>query len=109
MRYLNFERLSEIDVGAFRGTDPYPWVNPEGVLTDEGFARLVETLPDPALFKREFGIKRSHGQASHDRLSLEYRHDLDIGIRYHEDQEDRFQEEDIYQMLGGQMELNGLR
>jgi Fe(3+) dicitrate transport protein len=29
------------------------------------------------------------------------RHDLEIGIRLHEDQEDRFQEEDLYQMLGG--------
>jgi Fe(3+) dicitrate transport protein len=28
-------------------------------------------------------------------------HDLEVGIRLHEDQEDRFQEDDLYQMLAG--------
>ncbi len=36
------------------------------------------------------------------------RHDLEIGLRLHEDQEDRFQEEDRYQMLGGRRVFNGL-
>jgi Fe(3+) dicitrate transport protein len=35
-------------------------------------------------------------------------HDLEIGIRLHEDQEDRFQEEDLYQMLGGRRVFNRL-
>ncbi|HKK93431.1 MAG TPA: TonB-dependent receptor [Longimicrobiales bacterium] len=34
------------------------------------------------------------------------RHDLEIGIRYHEDEEDRFQEEDVYSMTNGQMILS---
>ncbi len=34
------------------------------------------------------------------------RHDLEIGIRLHEDQEDRFQDDDLYQMLGGRRILN---
>jgi Fe(3+) dicitrate transport protein len=38
----------------------------------------------------------------------ETRHDLELGIRLHEDQEDRFQEEDRYQMLGGRRLFNGL-
>ena len=33
------------------------------------------------------------------------RHKLEIGIRYHEDQEDRFQQEDGFQMLNGEMVL----
>jgi Fe(3+) dicitrate transport protein len=35
------------------------------------------------------------------------RHDLEVGIRLHEDQEDRFQEDDLYQMHGGRRVLNG--
>jgi len=35
-------------------------------------------------------------------------HDLDFGFRIHEDQEDRFQEEDEYQILGGRRVFNVL-
>ena len=35
-------------------------------------------------------------------------HDLEVGVRLHEDQEDRFQEEDRYQMLGGRRVFNSL-
>jgi Fe(3+) dicitrate transport protein len=36
------------------------------------------------------------------------RHELEIGVRYHEDQEDRFQEEDLFRMIGGSMQLTAL-
>jgi Fe(3+) dicitrate transport protein len=32
-------------------------------------------------------------------------HAIEIGVRYHEDEEDRFQEEDAFQMVGGSMQL----
>ncbi len=32
-------------------------------------------------------------------------HEVEIGVRYHRDQEDRFQHEDDYRMIGGLMEL----
>ncbi len=35
-------------------------------------------------------------------------HQLEIGLRYHEDQEDRFQEEDLFQMVGGRRVLTAL-
>ena len=35
-------------------------------------------------------------------------HDLEIGIRLHQDQEDRFEEDDLYQMLGGRRIFNAL-
>jgi Fe(3+) dicitrate transport protein len=35
-------------------------------------------------------------------------HDWEIGLRYHEDEEDRFQEEDLYSMAGGYMNLSAL-
>ena len=31
---------------AFRAQKPFPWINPEGLLTEEGYQRLVATLPD---------------------------------------------------------------
>jgi len=35
-------------------------------------------------------------------------HDIEVGLRYHQDQEDRFQEEDGFQMLDGVMVETGL-
>ncbi len=84
MTYLDFDRLAGVDVEAFRNTRPYPWMNPQGLLTDDGFRRLVETLPDPALFTKVFGMARSHGQYPHDRLSLDYREDLPIDQAWHD-------------------------
>jgi Fe(3+) dicitrate transport protein len=33
-------------------------------------------------------------------------HEIEIGVRYHQDEEDRYQEEDEYQMIGGSLVLN---
>ena len=38
----------------------------------------------------------------------ERRHDLEVGIRLHEDQEDRLQEDDLFQMVDGRRVLTGL-
>ncbi len=83
MHYLDFQRIEAIDVDAFRAVRPYPWINPEGLLTGEGYRALYETLPDPSLFRREFGIKRAHGQKPHDRLSLEYHDELPVSEHWH--------------------------
>ncbi len=72
MKYLNLERLDSLDGKDFQSQQPFPWINPEGVLTDSGFRRLVETLPDVSLFKKSFGYKRKHRQQAHDRYVLEY-------------------------------------
>ena len=78
MTYLNFDHLSELDAEAFQTTRPYPWINPAGLLTEAGYRRLVETLPDVALFDESFGVKRSFGQRPHDRYVLEYDDSLDV-------------------------------
>jgi hypothetical protein len=78
MTYLDFARLNEIDPLAFQCQKPYPWINPEGLLTEEGYRRLLDTLPDVSLFAQRFGVKRAHGQQSHDRFVLEYRGDLEV-------------------------------
>jgi len=84
MTYLDFNRLAALDVKTFHASRPYPWMNPQGLLTETGFTRLQVTLPDPALFKHEFGVARSHGQYPHDRLALDYHEDLDIAAPWHE-------------------------
>ena len=78
MTYLNFQRLAAIDPQKFQQAEPYPWINPEGLLTTEGHQQLLETLPDVSLFQRRFGVARAHGQQSHDRFTLEYHNDLPL-------------------------------
>jgi hypothetical protein len=82
--YLDFDRLAAFDAGAFRRTRPYPWANPARLLTDEGYAALRRTLPEPSQFTESFGVARSHGQMPHDRLTLEYRDDLPVARPWHE-------------------------
>ncbi|MFQ5784857.1 MAG: 2OG-Fe(II) oxygenase [Alphaproteobacteria bacterium] len=72
MSFLDYDRLNAIDAAAFRSRRPYPWINPLGLLTEEGHATLRAALPDVSQFDRVFGKKRMHGQRSHDRYILEY-------------------------------------
>jgi hypothetical protein len=78
MGYLDFEALESIDPVAYQATKPYPWLNPAGIIRPEGYAELVETLPDVSLFEPVFGKARKFGQKSHDRYTLEYREGLPL-------------------------------
>jgi len=78
MTYFDYDRLAGLDAAAFQTQQPFPWINPRGLLTDRAHQRLVETLPDVSLFERNFGTKRSFGQQPHDRYALEYSNDLDV-------------------------------
>lgn len=80
--YLNQDQLQQIDAARFRKTRPYPWLNPEGLLTEDGYYRLLETLPDVSLFQPVFGRPRKHGQQSHDRFSLEWRDNLPVAAEW---------------------------
>jgi hypothetical protein len=84
MRYLDTERLDAIDRRAFRARSPYPWVNPEGLLTPQGYQRLLHSLPDVAQFTPLFGVTRKHGQQSHDRFALEYHRGLAVAAPWHD-------------------------
>jgi hypothetical protein len=84
MKYLNIDRLNSLQGKAFQSQEPFPWINPEGVLTDSGHRRLVETLPDVSLFERSFGYQRKHGQQAHDRYALEYTEGLAIDDTWEE-------------------------
>ena len=78
MPYLDIVRMNLIDSAAFQAQKPYPWVNPPDLLSQEGYQKLLTSLPDVSLFERRFGVKRAHGQQSHDRFALEYHDGLPV-------------------------------
>jgi hypothetical protein len=78
MRYLNEDLIRGIDTAAFRNQRPFPWMNPQGFLTDTGFQDLAGNMPDISLFQPFFGKQRKYGQPSHDRYVLEYADGLNI-------------------------------
>ncbi len=71
-QYLDFAKLEAIDPVAFRSTQPFPYANPYGLLTDEGYQRLLANMPDISLFEKIFGYRRLGGQEPHDRYALEW-------------------------------------
>jgi len=78
MPLLDWARLEGMDARAFRKTRPYPWANPQGLLTDSGWRQLVDSLPDVSRFERSFGVARKHGQRPHDRYVLEWEPGLEL-------------------------------
>ena len=64
MQYLNLERLEEVEAE--------PFINPYGLITDEGYERLLKEKPDLSELTRSFGYNRGK-QISHDRYQLEYK------------------------------------
>lgn len=82
MPYLDFARLSAVadDARSFLDRTPYPHAGLQGMITDAGFSELTATLPGDDMFSAEFGRKRAFGQASHDRLVLQYNPRIDDGL-----------------------------
>lgn len=71
-RYLNFDALDALDAHTFSLQSPFPWSNPQGVLTKKGFNELIHSMPPLELFSASFGIPRNYGQQPHDRYELYY-------------------------------------
>ena len=80
---LDAAKLDGITTDSFRKADPYPWLNPQGILTDQAFDQLRQNMPALDRMKASFGRKRAHGQRPHDRYSLEYQPGLDINPLWH--------------------------
>jgi Fe(3+) dicitrate transport protein len=92
---------------------------------------LAAVLDDPERYPAELAILRGEADSAAGELALRnnrrdyysqgletvlgwrlggerVRHDLEIGVRVHQDAEDRFQEDDRWQMLSGRMVLTAL-
>lgn len=76
MKYLNTECIERIEADTFKARHPFPWTNPQGFLTREGYEALLANMPDIETFTPFFGKKRKHGQQSHERYVLEYTDDV---------------------------------
>ncbi len=76
MKYLNAECIERIEADTFKAQHPFPWTNPQGFLTREGYEALLANMPDIETFTPFFGKKRKHGQQSHERYVLEYTDDV---------------------------------
>lgn len=79
MTYLDADSLAHAaaDSAAFLGRKPYPYVSLQGIVREDGFARLCAELPRLELFDGQFGMARAYGQKSHDRYALQYQPALD--------------------------------
>jgi len=84
MTYIDYAKLDAIDISAYRNTQPYPYLNPAGILTDEAFEVLRTNLPPMEVMQPFFGVQRSHGQQAHDRYVLEYEDHLEIPAPWRE-------------------------
>ncbi len=56
-KYIDFEKLEALDVAAFRSKKPYPWVNPEGLITAEGYKLLCANMPDIVDVRKELRLR----------------------------------------------------
>lgn len=101
------------------------WFKNESVL---GVSNAT-VLANPELYSRELAILRGEEDSPEDALRLRHnnrnyysqgiqsvlgvthntgraRHAIELGVRYHEDEEDRLQAEDLYQMIDGRLVLH---
>ena len=86
MAYIDTKALAAIDPRAFQRTDPFPWINPAGFLSADGFARLVANLPDVSRFTSaiDYTRQRKYGQQNHDRYVLEYLDGMELPAPWQE-------------------------
>ncbi len=81
---LDGAALAATSTESFRQAEPYPWLNPAGLLSEPAFDLLRANLPRVDQMKASFGRKRAHGQTPHDRYALEYQPDLDLHPAWHQ-------------------------
>lgn len=75
--FLDIERLEAVDAAEFRSARPFPWLSAP-LLTEDGYAGLLDTLPELSVFEAKMGKQRRGGQAPHDRYSLEYTEEVEV-------------------------------
>jgi len=80
--YLNPAVLDTIDPAEFRAQLPYPWINPQHFIAEDHFRELLDNMPDIAQFRTFFGKQRKHGQASHDRYTLDYKRGMELSPQW---------------------------
>lgn len=80
MQYLNASCMAAIDSKAFQHQKPFPWISVDGLLNQDRFRRLCETLPGLAIYETQSGRKNGCG----DLYALQYRTRLTVAPEWHE-------------------------
>lgn len=70
--FLERSAVNGFDASAFLGQSHFPWMSFTGFLQPQAFAELNRTFPGLDAFERHEGLRRSHGQRSHDRFYLAF-------------------------------------
>ncbi|MCC5886653.1 MAG: hypothetical protein JJT88_09495 [Gammaproteobacteria bacterium] len=83
MTYLDLDKMAAIAPADFQNAEPYPWVNPCGLLQPDTYETLRRELPALPLFAKRFEIRRRHGQQPHDRYTLEYHKGSEVHPDWH--------------------------
>jgi Fe(3+) dicitrate transport protein len=121
----------DITTTAYRNNFKRNWYKLDKVLAeaDGKTASIAAVLDDPERYSTEYNILTGAIDRGHNALNVkannrEYyaqgiqsivgmqwlqqklRHEIELGLRYHRDQEDRFQWEDAYSMSNGLMQLH---
>lgn len=70
MKYLNVEAIKSLDHKQFASAKPFPWANPQGLLTETGFENLRMNLPEISIFEIDPGYNKD--KRSKNRWELNY-------------------------------------
>ena len=123
--FIAIDDAIDVTTSFYRNDVDLGWYVLDGV----GGETLSDVLANPAFFSNEFGVLRGDSASADDALTVKAnahayssagvqsvlgatfgtgraRHDLEGGLRYHKDEEDRLDRNDGYRMVsGGTMEL----
>ncbi len=123
VRHLFARRTWDVTTVAYRNNFSRAWYKLESVMG----ASLASVLSAPSNFPQQFSVLTGAASAT-DALLIRNNnrtyygagvqstvgarwttgslsHSLEVGLRYHEDEEDRFQNDDAFQMVGGRLVL----
>lgn len=76
--FLNRSLIDAVDIAEFRAKQPFPWINPQGVIAKDKLSLLLDSMPTQDAFSSQFGYERKYGQQAHDHYSLEYEEGLEL-------------------------------
>ena len=128
---LNFSKNFRITTNGYYNKFTRNWYKLDDVVFQGDKQSLATVVANPTLFEDHMSILRGETNSNDDALlvkannrayyskgvqtKLDYHwygentfHDLEIGARYHYDEEDRFQWEDGYDIVNGEMSLTSL-
>jgi len=128
---FNFTKNFRITTNGYYNKFNRNWYKLDDVVFDGDKQKIANVISDPMEFSNHMGILRGNINSDNDALlvkannrayyskgiqtKLDYHwygkntfHDIEIGLRYHYDEEDRFQWEDGYNIVNGNMFLTSL-